>query len=148
MEDFAGVYIDRKKDTEILLEHQRMIAAHLGGIAVESRLKSLLIQYHKINEWEEKSSRKKCSLFNQKIKNPGHGVMTAIRQIPDLWHRAKLDKLFLEHLANIINPLGATSVDYINVRYIPQSSADLNNEWKKSFDYVCGWLKQNEDVIS
>ena len=86
-------------------------------------------------------------MFKQKISNPGHGLNKAMRQIPELFNRAKLDKIFLEHLQYILYPLGKNSTDYIGLRYIPQVSQEQSDQWKKSFYYVCGWLKKNEDII-
>ncbi len=48
MEDFAGAYLARKNDIFALPRDQNHTIAifHLGGIAVECRLKSLLLDYH------------------------------------------------------------------------------------------------------
>ncbi|MFZ9738100.1 MAG: hypothetical protein ACO3EZ_08845 [Prochlorotrichaceae cyanobacterium] len=147
MEDFTGAYIERRQDTEILYEKQRIVALHLGGVAIECRLKSLLSAYHQISDWDEKSQRQKCSMFNQHINNPGHSLMTAMRHMPDLWRRAKSNAEFLKHLNHIIYPLGATSIDYINLRYVSQIiSKEQSEKWKKSFDYVCAWLEKNKGV--
>ncbi len=59
MEDFAGAYLARKNDITVLPKNQNHTIAifHLGGIAVECRLKSLLLDYHKINKFFENSNR-------------------------------------------------------------------------------------------
>ncbi|MCW6037502.1 hypothetical protein K4A83_14640 [Spirulina subsalsa FACHB-351] len=146
MEDFASVCLARKKDAEALLEleNHNIAALHLGGISVECRLKSLLASYHSISEWDEKSRRKKDSMFTQQIRNPGHSLITALRHMPELYQLAKSDKQLLKHLNCLIYPLGATSVDYISLRYVAQASPIQRDEWKKSFDYVYGWLEKNE----
>ena len=149
MEDFTGACLERKKDTEALLklkEHS-IAALHLGGIAIECRLKSLLILYHRISEWDEKSGRRSDSMYNQQIQNPGHSLITALRHMPRLYQLAKSDRQLLQHLHCIIYPFGTTSVDYISLRYICQSSQDQHDEWKKSFEYVFGWLRKNEANI-
>lgn len=48
MEDFTGAYLARKNDISVLPKNQNHAIAifHLGGIAVECRLKSLLLDYH------------------------------------------------------------------------------------------------------
>ncbi|WP_017306759.1 hypothetical protein [Spirulina subsalsa] len=146
MEDFAGASLARKKDAETLLnlENHNIAALHLGGISIECRLKSLLASYHSISEWDEKSRRKKDSMFNQQINNPGHSLTTSLRHMPELFKLAKSDQQLLNHLNCLVYPLGATSVDYISLRYVAQASPIQGNEWKKSFDYVYGWLKKNE----
>ncbi len=146
MEDFASAGLERKKDAEALLKlkDHNIAALHLGGISIECRLKSLLAVYHKISEWDEKSRKKKDSMFNQPIKNPGHSIKIALSHMPRLYKLAQSDRLFLDHLSRIIHPLGATSVDYINLRYVAQASSVQRDEWKRSFDYVYGWLEKNE----
>jgi hypothetical protein len=148
MEDFAGAYLARKNDISVLPKNQHHTIAifHLGGIAIECRLKSLLLLYHKISEFDEKSNRAKDSMHNQIIKNPSHGLLTALRRMPDFNNRAKLDGQFLKNLNKILYPLGRTDIDYISLRYIPQT-LQPQEDWQKSFDYVCGWLEKNEKNI-
>ena len=57
MQDFAGAYIARKNDLLALPKDHTIAIFHLGGIALECRLKSLLINYHKINEWGNPSTK-------------------------------------------------------------------------------------------
>lgn len=147
MEDFTGACLERKKDAEALLKlkDHNIAALHLGGISIECRLKSLLAYYHSISEWNEKSRRKKDSMFNQQINNPGHSLTTALRHMPELYQSAKSNQQLLMHLNCLIYPLGSTSVDYIGLRYdVAQASPIQRDKWKKSFDYVYGWLKKNE----
>jgi hypothetical protein len=144
MEDYQGAFRARKRDAEKLVRLQvhDIAAFHLGGIAVECRLKALLVLYHRINEWNQISQRRKDALFNQPVGNPGHSLLTALRRMPDLYKKAKLNRNFLEHLHNLLYPLGATSADYISIRYIAHTSNE-QRDWKQSFDYVCGWLNKN-----
>jgi hypothetical protein len=149
MEDYSGAYSARKNDVFELskLQTDHTIAIfHLGGIAVECRLKSLLFHYHKINKWDEKSRRSKDSMYNQPITNPSHALLTALKRMPEFNYRAKLDKQLLTHLQNVIHPLNRTDIDYISLRYIPKTSQS-QEDWQKSFDYVCGWLEKNEKTI-
>ncbi|CAK8719001.1 MAG: hypothetical protein D3917_01855 [Candidatus Electrothrix sp. AX5] len=147
MEDYHGAFRARKQDAVALLPLQghNVAAFHLGGIAVECRLKALLLLYHRIQDWDRPSQRRKDAMFNQEVKNPGHSLMTALKRMPFLYKRAKLDHNFLKHLQKIIHPFGATSADYISIRYLPQATL-RQNDWQQSFDYVCGWLKKNEGV--
>lgn len=148
MEDFAGAYLARKNDISVLPKNQQHTIAifHLGGIAVECRLKSLLLQYHQINKFDENSKRPKDSMYNQPVANPSHGLLTALRRMSDFNNKAKSDSQLLKHLQTILYPLGSTEVDYINLRYIPQTTQS-QEDWQKSFDYVCGWLEKNEKTI-
>lgn len=149
MEDFTGAYIERKRDVLALLglkANHGIAIFHLGGVAIECRLKAIMILYHQINRWDDISHRQGDAMYGQIIKNPSHGLLTALRRIPKLYKHAKLDKAFLKHLSHIHYPLGATSIDYISLRYIPQTSKS-QNDWQQSFDYVCKWLKKNETNV-
>lgn len=148
MEDFAGAYLARKKDIFALPKDQKHTIAifHLGGIAVECRLKSLLLEYHRINKFDENSNRPKDSMYKNTVMNPSHSLKTALRHMSDFYKKAKSDIQLLKHLQTIIYPLGSTEVDYISLRYIPQTTQS-QEDWRKSFDYVCGWLEKNEKTI-
>ena len=148
MEDFAGAYLARKNDLSALPKNQHHAIAifHLGGIAVECRLKSLLLDYHRINKFDENSNRPKDSMYNQPVANPSHGLLTALRRMPDFYKRATSDMQVLKHLQTILYPLGSTDADYISLRYIPQTTQS-QEDWQKSFGYVCGWLEKNEKTV-
>ncbi len=146
MDDYTGAYIARKNDISVLPKHHAIAIYHLGGIAVECRLKSLLLLYHQISDWDQKSRRTKDSMYNQPIVNPSHGLLSALRRMSDFSKQAKSDKQFLIHLQKIIYPLGSTDIDYISLRYIPQTTQSPE-DWQKSFDYVCGWLEKNERIL-
>ena len=148
MEDFAGAYLARKNDIFALPKNQNHAIAvfHLGGIAIECHLKSLLLIYHKISQFDEQSNRSKDSMYKQPILNPSHGLLTALRRMPDFYKKAKSNNELLKHLQVILYPLGSTDVDYISLRYIPQTTQS-QEDWQKSFDYVCGWLEKNKETI-
>jgi hypothetical protein len=151
MEDYQGAADARLSDVDALLSAAsvRCVAAsHLGGAAVECRLKALVARYHRISEWGGKSSRAKDRRNNQPIPNPGHSLSTAIRSMSDVYDRAKLDKDFLQHLGRVMHPAGATMTDFIALRYRgAQLPAATLTDWKISFKYVVGWLKKNEVII-
>jgi len=149
MEDFTGAYIERKRDTSVLLALQSdhsIAIFHLGGIAIECRLKALIILYHNLHDWKHKSRRQGDDLFDTSIKNPSHRLIEAIQSMPILYDKAKMDAAFLQHLSNIINPLGTSESDYISLRYSSKTEQPLDG-WQKSFNYVCGWLDQNMRFI-
>lgn len=151
MEDYQGACDARLQDVEVLLAVQSarcVAAAHIGGAAVECRLKALVARYHRILCWDELGRRPKDPRVNQPISNPGHSLLSAIRLMPDLYQRAKLDKQFLEHLGRVMHPAGATTMDFIALRYrgtqLPQATHD---DWRASFRYVVSWLKTNEAIV-
>ncbi|MFI3156588.1 MAG: hypothetical protein QX199_10560 [Methylococcaceae bacterium] len=146
MDDYTGAYIARKNDVSALPKHHAIAIFHLGGIAIECRLKSLLFLYHGISDWKHKSCRAKDSMYDQIIINPKHDLAKAIERMPDLYNKAMVDMQFMDHLRNIIYPLGSTNPDYINLRYIPHTTQSMQI-WQQSFDYVCGWLEKNEKTI-
>jgi len=149
MEDFTGAYKERKDDAFALLalQNNHSIAAfHLGGIAIECYLKSLLISYHQLSDWKHKSLKQNDPLFDKPIKNPSHRLMEAIKNMSNLYNIAITDGVFLNHLSRIINPLGEDSPDYISLRYSSEA-IDSTEEWLQSFNYVLGWLDQNKGAI-
>lgn len=149
MEDFTGAYTERKRDALALLSlsnNHEIAVVHLGGVAIECRLKALIILYHKLNEWKHKSRREGDPLFDKSIKNPSHRLMEAIESMPLLYDKAKTDSNFLRHLQKIINPFGISEPDYISLRYSSGIEQPLN-DWLQSFNYIIGWLNQNMRYI-
>jgi hypothetical protein len=151
MENYAGAHESRLSDVDALLaspNQRATAAAHLGGVAVECRLKALVVRYHKIAAWDEPSGRTKDPQYKQPISRPGHGLISAIKIMSDLYKKALADRLFLGHLDRVMHPTGATMVDFIELRY---SADDLDRatmaDWRRSLDYVLGWLKKNEVVL-
>lgn len=151
MENYDLAHKNRLADIKVLLsgkEKRGTAAIHLGGVAVECRLKALIILYHKIDKWDDPSRRPKDSKFGQPIARTGHSLIGAIRIMPEIYAKAKADPLFLGHLSNINSPIGSTVVDFIALRY---SSANISNEsitiWQESFNYVLGWLIKNEVLL-
>jgi len=149
MEDFTGAYIQRKRDALALLvlqDNHSVTVFHLGGIAVECYLKSLLIAYHRLSAWKHKSLKPNDPLFDKPIKNPSHDLMEAIKNMPDLYNIAMTNSEFLNHLKVIIKPLGEDSSDYISLRYLAETTASTE-EWLQSFNYVLGWLEHNREAV-
>jgi hypothetical protein len=151
MEDYARAYEARRLDIDVLLASnppRSTAAAHFGGITVECRLKALVIKYHNLNAWDQPSGRLKDPRYKQSISCPGHGLMTAIRLMSDVYRKAKADPHFLSHLSRIMHPTSATTVDFIELRY---SADDLDGvtmaDWHQSLEYVLGWLKKNEAIL-
>jgi hypothetical protein len=147
MEDYLGAHKARIADVEVLLaamSKRSTAAAHLGGVAVECRLKDLVLKYHDIAAWGDASRRAKDPLHNNPIPRPGHGLVGSLRLMKMLYARALADHLFLQHLGRINHPMGATASDFIDLRY---SGEEINamacGEWKRSLEYVVGWLDKN-----
>lgn len=149
MESYSDAYKARYKDTMMLigLNDQHNIATfHIGGIAIECRLKDILLNYHKIQHWNELSRRAKDPLHKQEIKNPSHSLKSAMTQMRALYKKALTDPFFFIHLERIMHPLGSTEDDYIKIRYFAETSQS-QNEWHESFKYICGWLAKNERAV-
>jgi hypothetical protein len=148
MEDYAGACAARHLDILALLssEPQRCTAAvHIGGIAVECQIKALVLNYHGIDNWSEQGRRSRDPYYRKPVERPGHHLLSSVKLMARLYEKAKSDSLFIKHLDQIMHPAGSRDVDFINLRY---SSYDLDgntlSEWRKSLDYVSGWLKKNE----
>ena len=150
LEDYEQASPSRQTDVETLLinANQRTTAAvPLGGIAVECKLKALIIKYHNIGAWDDCSRRKKDPKLGQGISRPGHSLFASVKLMDGIYRKAKTDPLFLMHLERIMHPAGATASDFIELRY---SASDIDeasiNDWQQSFRYVMGWLLKNEDI--
>ncbi|NOS88052.1 MAG: hypothetical protein HOP34_05835 [Methylococcaceae bacterium] len=154
MEDFTGAYLARKNDIFALPRNQNHAVAifHLGGIAIECRLKAMLLKYHRITKLgfkvsdSEKSKRIGDAMYDNPILNPGHNLLKAIEDMPVLNAAALSDSYFFGHLENIRRPLGLSNPDYINLRYIPDTQQAIS-AWQDSFNYINQWLQQNNRII-
>ncbi|WP_321882199.1 hypothetical protein [Paraburkholderia bannensis] len=150
MEDYERAAASRHADVNALLDAESpraIAAAHLGGVSVECKLKSLVIRYHSIASWDENSRRKKDPKLGQPIPRPGHGLMTTLRLMDLVYRRAKADPMFLRHLDRVMHPAGATSLDFIELRYVAKELDEKSlSDWKQSFHYVSNWLKKNEAI--
>ncbi len=151
MENYSGAFHSRFADVGVLLAstpRRTTAAAHLGGVAVECRLKALLLAYHELTEWEQPSRRPRDPKLGQSICRPGHGLVTALRDMSAIYRKAKADRTFLTHLERIMHPTGATHADFIALRY---SADELEGtsmaDWHSSLNYVLGWLKKNEELL-
>lgn len=112
---------------------------------MECKLKSLVAKYHDIASWDDNSRRKKDPRLGQPISRPGHGLLAAIKLMDTIYRKAKSDPMLLNHLNRVMHPSGATSLDFIELRYVA-SELDKNslNDWRQSFHYVMSWLAKNE----
>jgi hypothetical protein len=151
MENYDEACKCRLLDIAALLAGPNMrttAAAHLGGVAVECRLKALVLAYHNISAWDAPSSRAKDAKFRQAIPRTGHGLVGAVKLMQDVYKAAKSDHLFLAHLNNVNHPTGHPGTDFIALRYCAQEMGEASlREWQKSLQYVLGWLKKNEALI-
>ncbi len=148
MEDYAGAFESRLNDVTALLgcvPPRSVAAAHLGGIAIECRIKALILDYHKITHWDEPSRRPKDSMRKHPVARPGHSLVGALRQMNDLYRKAMADRFFIEHLDRLTHPAGATGLDFIDLRYrADELGEETLRDWRRSLDYVRGWLEKNE----
>lgn len=148
MEDYEQASASRRTDVETLLDSavpRTTAAVHLGGVAIECKLKALIAKYHEIGSWDENSRRKKDPRIGQPISRPGHGLISAIRLMDVVYRKAKADPLFLTHLSRVMHPAGATTLDFIELRYVAaELEQNAIREWRQSFVYVLSWLMKNE----
>jgi hypothetical protein len=151
MENYEIAYQNRLSDIEVLLSSSKKrgtAAIHLGGVAVECRLKALIILYHRISKWDDLSRRPKDAKLGQPIARTGHSLIGAVKVMPDMYAKAKADPLFLKHLNNINFPTGATAIDFIALRYASTDIVEPTiSTWQESFKYVLGWLQKNEALL-
>lgn len=147
MEDYGKAFDSRRADVNKLLTNDNprtTAAAHLGGVAVECKLKALVVKYHGISVWGESSSRPKDPRRGQPIERPGHGLVGSLRLMQELYSKASSDRNFMTHLSRIMHPSGPTELDFIDLRY---SGHDLEGntlgDWHKSLNYVLSWLEKN-----
>lgn len=148
MEDYAGACESRLSDVTTLLERdppRSVAAAHLGGIAIECRIKALILDYHNISHWDDPSRRPKDPMRKQPVARPGHSLIAALRQMNDLYRKALADRFFIEHLDRLTHPAGATGLDFIDLRYrADELGEETLRDWRRSLAYVHGWLEKNE----
>lgn len=151
MENYEEAHRLRLLDVDALLAvapPRSTAAAHLGGVAVECRLKALILTYHKINVWDEPSKRVGDPRHKRPIQRTSHALRAAVKLMDVLYKKAQADPQFLKHLESVTYPAGANASDFIALRY---SGSDLGSEifpeWRRSLDYVLGWLKKNEVLL-
>lgn len=148
MENYSAAANNRYSEAQILLNHLKYVAAiHLGGVSVECRLKELLVIYHRINNWDEKSKRLKDPRFGSVIARPGHGLLDCLKKMDALYNRAKTDSNFIKHMDRLRFPRGA-DVDFIELRYFggELTQQEVDN-WRESYRYVWGWINKNRMLI-
>lgn len=147
MENYGMAFESRRADVEKLMagaDQRTTAAAHLGGVAIECRLKALVVRYHGISAWGDSGTRSKDPRRGQPIERPGHGLLASLRLMGDVYKKATLDPAFLSHLSRIMNPGGATAHDFIDLRYFGQNlEGNTLEDWRNSLKYVLGWLDKN-----
>lgn len=150
MEDYAAACASRVSDVDTLLsapDRRTTAAAHLGGIAVECQVKALILTYHGLTAWGELSRRPNGP--REPILRPGHSLIAGIKLMNVVYRKAKADHVFLTHLDRVMHPKGATDADFIGLRYSAEERSETAmREWRRSFDYVLGWLRKNEGKLS
>ncbi|MGY2960730.1 hypothetical protein ACVWZP_001679 [Pseudomonas sp. TE36184] len=147
MENYEMAFESRRADVETLMAGETprtTAAAHLGGVAIECRLKHLVVRYHGITAWGDRGTRPKDARKGQPIERPGHGLLASLRLMGELNKKALLDPAFLIHLSRIMNPGGATAHDFIDLRYVGEDlMGNTLSDWRQSLKYVLGWLDKN-----
>jgi hypothetical protein len=134
MEDYLSSFVQRSLDTKQLYKNGRKIAAmHMGGIAIECLLKALLVKYHGISRWDERSK-----LTGRKVYNPKHRLDMSVRNIQKLNARLHANLSLIKMMKEVQQPCGT---DFIALRYsgkVPdQESFD---RWYQSYISLLQWI--------
>lgn len=152
-EDYTKAFEERSRDVSILADAGRCIGAmHLGGMAVECRLKMLILEYHRIAAFGEHGARPKDARLGEPIVNPEHGLVRALKDMRNLWVRARRDTLFLRRLNTLIHPLEAMhdhrDMTYVSIRYTgAEPDTTQMDAWLEAWRYVIGWLQKNLRLV-
>lgn len=133
MEDYFSAFQSRVVDTKILQQEKRSIATvHFGAIAIECLLKTIVVDRYGLNEWKTENNNAKHG-----IKNPGHDLLRAFNQVPELRTRLSQSKYLME----FINLLQQPSLDYIDMRYVSEDLSDeFMEQWENAYVRVSHWL--------
>lgn len=148
MEDYAGACAARHLDVEALLSSEPKrptAAAHIGGIAVECQIKALVLSYHGIGAWSEQGRRARDAHYGRPVERPGHHLVSSVKLMARLYEKARADPLFIKHLDKVMHPAGSRDADFIALRYAANDlDGNTLDAWRRSLNYVSGWLKKNE----
>lgn len=133
LEDYATAFLERAKDTDILLNSARATGTiHFGGITIECLIKAIIFEINGIDGWRVNQDG-----VNHGIKNPGHDLIGAIHEIKELRQRIQQSPHMLSYLNTIQTPL----LHYIDMRY-DSSGIDEEkfNKWKEAYFGLVRWL--------
>lgn len=115
---------------------------------MECQIKALVLHYHKISEWNQLGRRAGENCYGKPVERPGHHLLSSVKLMARLYEKARADRLFLEHLDQLMHPVGSRDADFIGLRYSAGGVAtETMDAWLTSLKYVNGWLMKN-GVIS
>lgn len=148
MENYSSAASHRYSEAQILLAHSKYVAAvHMGGVSIECKLKELLIIYHRITNWSDKSQRLKDPKYGSVINRPGHGLLECLKKMDALYSRAKTDSNFIRHMDRLRHPRGG-GMDFIELRYFGgELTTQEIDDWRESYRYVWGWIHKNRILV-
>jgi hypothetical protein len=111
MEDFQSAYGERDKDTRVLHDSDRKIAAmHLGGVTVECLLKALILST--VPKAQRMWKTADCDPGHT-FANPGHSFKAALKQNNSLNHRVSQNSKVKNWIKIVESPNGE---HFINMR--------------------------------
>ncbi|RFP62955.1 MAG: hypothetical protein BJG00_001970 [Limnothrix sp. CACIAM 69d] len=147
IEDYESAHLERAIDQSILDKGDRRIASmHMGGIAIECRLKALILGHfpEKQRDWKPNPKSKHQHSHHCNIFNPGHDLHQALNELDKLGVVKAPDENnenIQDALATIQNPLPGYS--FINLRYYGGSLEALDYEgWETQYQIFKTWLDQ------
>lgn len=177
IEDFQSAYEERLKTFFYLMKQDKdndndndnkIMIMHLGGIIIECYLKALIVEKNKITKrighdiWSNEQQvseidsnhqikRSKIIDSNLGIKNPGHDIINAYKQLDEIKDLISSNEDLTKKFEYIQNPLKKENTNFIDLRYsIKSDFNDISqefNEWKNSFKEIYNWLNRNRNII-
>jgi len=145
-DDYAAAAMERRADVLALVRSARKrCATHLGGVALECRLKELALLWHGVTAFQEQSLRPGHGL----LRNPKHDLHACIGLVPPLRERLIEDERLLADLEQVIRPPLGAGDTYIAQRYAGSEPLDADfAQWLAAFRRVNAWLVRNVAVLA
>jgi hypothetical protein len=136
MEDFQSAYVERDKDTRVLHDSERKIAAmHLGGVTVECLLKALILSTVPKAQRTWKTDDHDPG---HTVTNPGHSFEAALKRNNTLRHRVSQNSTVKNWIKIVESP---NSQHFIDMRYSTNVPHDKDyKEWWYAYESLRNWL--------
>jgi hypothetical protein len=146
-EDYASAHLERAIDQSILDKGDRRIAAmHIGGIAIECRLKALILGHFPVNQryWKPHPKSEDQPSQHCNISNPGHNLEQALNKLEELGVITSPGRQIRDALTAIQNPLPKhPNIGFINLRYYGSFLEASDYElWQANYQTLTTWLNR------
>lgn len=146
MEDFQSAFTQRHLDVAALDAAKRRTAAmHLGGIAVECLLKSIICASLPTNADGTKEWKLEANDPGHTIRNPGHDYEKALNSHNQLRAQTKCNPGVRKWFSDVEKPGG----DFIDMRYLGyEPDEEKYKKWKQSYSSLVGWLQKQATMLN